>query len=552
MYTNNLYEFGAPLPAVKLTAIAMGLHWLTVTDHSCDLDETGDGTYSYATHQWEYTVQTPYGTTTVYRDNTAYGSSWGATGADVSELDSPDFRLYRGVEINLSSVDPDSWEKTLHTLFYNPDYISSPFSGAIGERPVVPSLPDGLDQLDEDGFAYAAHPLSDLSAEWAGLDWGINGAVWGDADLDTALSRQKFRGLEAFNTRSTRYSDDQNNPWADFDAGVQPDDPYPGELLAGVALWDQLLVGGIASGAPRKVFLSGGSDAHGDFNFSSHMGVDNYAMDNAMGKVQTVVRVPGGFAPGNLPPTTEIVAALRAGRSVVSDGPFLEIGMDRDGDGDWYGADDMMIGDHGAWSPGLDLALGIRWASLPEFGPVVSLRVVGGDSVGTTTWLTLNPDSSGQGYGGTATVDLDSAYASGTCYLRAELLTDDDDVGHRAYTNPVWITFTYPPAAISDLTARLTTSAIRLSWTAVTEDEGGQPITVDHYVVYRGSEAAFTAGPADSVGSTAGTTYDDPTPALSDPAVNHYYVVKAVDGAGWKSSDSNRVGEHDWDLSSER
>ena len=44
-----------------------------------------------------------------------------------------------------------------------------------------------------------------------------------------------------------------------------------------------------------------------------------------MGKVQTVVHVPGDWTPGDLPPMAEILSAYRAGRSVVTDGPFLEI-----------------------------------------------------------------------------------------------------------------------------------------------------------------------------------------------------------------------------------
>jgi hypothetical protein len=437
MYTNNLYEFGVPLPAVKLSAVAMGLHWLTVTDHSCDLDETGDGTYSYATQQWEYTIQSPSGIQTVYRNVNDYGSSWGSTGADIADLESPDFRLYRGVEINLSSVDGDSWEKTLHTLFYNPHYIHSPYSGAIGERPVFPSLPDGLDMLATDGFAYAAHPIDDLSAEWAGLDFGVNGAAWGDQDYSTALLRGGFRGVEAFNTRATRYSTDQNNPWADFDAGVSPDDPYPNGLLAGISLWDQLLRSDIASGSPRKVFFSGGSDAHGDMNYSAHMSLDNYATDNAMGKVQTVVHVPGSYAPGSLPPIGEILTAFRAGRSVITDGPFLEIGLDRDGDGDWYETDDLMIGDDGIADPRFTLPLQVRWASLPEFGAVASIELVAGNGVSTTTLATLTPGN----FGGESTVDLNGFGLDGTYYLRAQLLTSDGDAGHRAYTNPIWITF---------------------------------------------------------------------------------------------------------------
>jgi hypothetical protein len=543
MYTNNTVEFGAPLPAVQLTAVAMGLDWLTVSDHSCDLDETGDGSFSYATHHWEYTIQSPSGIETVYRDVFSYGSSWGSIGTDVADLDTPDFRLYRGVEINLSSVDPDTWQKTLHCLFYNPDYISSPLSGALGESPVTPPLPDGLDQLAADGFAYAAHPIYDLS--------GVNGTQWLDEDLDTALTRDKFRGLEAFNTRETRQSSDANNPWSDFDAGTPPGNPYPNELLAGVALWDDLLVADMASGNPRKVFFSGGSDAHGDFNYAAYSNIlSSYATDNAMGKVQTVVFVPGSYGPGNLPPIAEIMAAHRAGRSVVTDGPFLEIGLDRDDDGDWYQAGDLMIGDDGIADPTGYLPLKIRWASLPEFGPVTQVQLIAGDGMGTSTLTTFDPNGSGQGYGGTTTVDLSGFSLRGPQFLRAELLTSDGDAGHRAYTNPMWIDFIVPPAAITDLSAALAGDAIRLSWSAITADEESTPVSVDHYVVYRSNDPGFSPGPADSIGGTAGTSYEDATAALKDPATNHYYLVKAVD-AGMKSADSNIAGEFDRDMLNE-
>lgn len=549
MYTNNTAEFGAPLPAVKLSAMAMGLDWLTVTDHSCDLDETGDGSYSYATHQWECTIQSPSGIETVYRNVFDYGSSWGSIGADIADLNSPDFRLYRGVEINLASVDSDTWEKTLHCLFYNPNYISSPYSGAIGERPVFPSVPGGLDLLATDGFAYAAHPLYDLSSEWGGLDLGVNGTLWGDEDLDTALAREKFRGLETFNTRETRQSSDQNNPWADFDAGVPPDDPYPNELLAGVALWDDLLVADITSDQPRKVFFSAGSDAHGDFNYAAYLSfLDSYATDNAMGKVQTVVYVPGGYGAGNLPPVNEIMSAFRDGRCVVTDGPFLEIGLDRDDDGDWYQTGDLMIGDDGVADPTDVLPLKIRWASLPEFGPITSVQLIAGDAFATSTLATFNPDSTGQGYGGITTIDLGSLAIDGTLYFRAELLTSDGDAGHRAYTNPVWITFVERPAAVTDLTATLADSVIYLSWLAVTQNQVGQPIIVDHYTIYRNDDPGFSPDLADSIGSTTDVFYIDPTPALKDPGINHYYVVKAVAASGGKSDDSNRAGEFDRSL----
>jgi len=438
MYTNNIAEFGAPLPAVQMTGVAMGLHWLTTTDHSCDLDETGDGTWSYATHQWEYTTQTTAGISTVTRDVVADGGTWAGLGADVAALDGPGFRLTRGVEINLASVDGDSLDKTLHGLFYNPVYIHSPDCGAIGERPVSPSLPAGLGQLDPAGFAYAAHPLYDLGSEF-GIDVTVNGAAWGDEDLDTALSFDAFCGLEAFNTRSVFQSSDQNNPWADFDAGTPADDAYPGELLDGIVLWDDLLAAQLDSGSPRPVFFAGGSDAHGDFNYSSYMSLDNYATDNAMGKVQTVVMVPGPYGPGDLPPMTELMDAYRTGRSVVTDGPFLEIGIDRDGDDDWYGADDLFIGGHGTAAAGRPLALDLRWASLAEFGGITSVEVIAVNSSGSATLYQFDPSAVGQGYGGASELELSGLLGEGSYFIRAQCLTSDGGAGHRAFTNPLWL-----------------------------------------------------------------------------------------------------------------
>lgn len=448
MYTNNVAEFGQPVPALRRAAAAIGLHWLTLTDHSCDLDETGDGTWSYATLQWEYTVQGPSGTETVARDNVALGGTWAAMGADATDFGGADLRLARAVEINLASVDADSPGKTLHALFVNPEYIDSPWCGTFGERPVFPTVPDGLAQLAPGGpvpgFAYAAHPLSDLGMEFGGTDFAVNGARWGNEDVAVAIGYEGFRGLEAFNTRPTRYSTNETNPWADFDAGVAPGDPYPNELLAGIAAWDSLLRAHIGSGPPgsvRKVFLAGGSDAHGDLNYSSYLSTDTYATDNALGKVQTVAFVQGPYGPGNVPPADAILAAYRAGRTVVTDGPFIEIGLDRDGDGDWYEAGDLAIGDAGYANPAGPALLRVRWGSLAEFGPIVSVKVLAEDAGATAVVLSIDPSAGGQGYSGATTLDLATLGLSGPRVLRAECLTSDGGSGHRAYTNPIWITF---------------------------------------------------------------------------------------------------------------
>jgi hypothetical protein len=486
MYTNNVAEFGAPLPAVRATATAMGLDWLVTTDHSCDLDETGDGDLSYATVQWEYTLQSPAGTQTFNRDNRTYGGTWGALGADIADFQEGSFRFIRGEEVNLASIDPASRDKTLHALFVNAEYVHSPRSGSVGERPVSTSVSAGLDQLSADGFVFAAHPTSDLGQELGGVDYAVNGAPWGDADLAEALTAGGFLGLEGFNTRHTRRSeavggcpgifDCDTNPWPDFDAGSSG--PYPSKVFREIARWDSVLCSNVATWAegpagdgPRKVFFAGGSDAHGDFNYGTHLGSPNYATDNAIGKVQTVARVPGPYGPWNLPPAAEIMAAVRAGRTVVTDGPFLEIGIDGDNDGSWYGAADLQIGDAGSLTLGGSAAIEVRWASLPEWGPITAINLFAGTQAGLDLVFEEDPSGSGMGFEGGAQVSL-AGLQPGCYFFRAECATSDGDAGHRAYTNPIWVQLEPTAVAVEDLAATVLGDAVHLTWRLAQEGLG--------------------------------------------------------------------------------
>jgi predicted phage tail protein len=96
-----------------------------------------------------------------------------------------------------------------------------------------------------------------------------------------------------------------------------------------------------------------------------------------------------------------------------------------------------------------------------------------------------------------------------------------------------------PPTAISDLTATISTSDILLQWSPSTDDVG-----VSHYVIYRKDSPYFTPSHADSVGTSATPAYADAS-AAGDTTFNYCYHVKAVDGVGHKSSDSNEAAEFD-------
>ena len=48
---------------------------------------------------------------------------------------------------------------------------------------------------------------------------------------------------------------------------------------------------------------------------------------------------------------------------------------------------------------------------------------------------------------------------------------------------------------------------------------------------------------------TVQTVYEDVTSQVGNTTINHYYLIRAVDDHGTKSTDSNRAGEYDRRLS---
>jgi len=97
-----------------------------------------------------------------------------------------------------------------------------------------------------------------------------------------------------------------------------------------------------------------------------------------------------------------------------------------------------------------------------------------------------------------------------------------------------------PPSVVINLKSTLDQSQLVLDWSPATDNKG-----VDHYVIYRHTAPDFVPSEADSIGCAADTFFVDMSSAVGDTLVNHYYSVKAVDGAGNKSAPSRRIGEFD-------
>jgi parallel beta-helix repeat protein len=106
-----------------------------------------------------------------------------------------------------------------------------------------------------------------------------------------------------------------------------------------------------------------------------------------------------------------------------------------------------------------------------------------------------------------------------------------------------------PPMAVDDLEIALEVDDLHLSWTAVSLDIAGHSKTTNHYIIYRVTDPGVAIGDLDSVGMSYDEEYVDPS-SSGNTGVQYFYVVKAVDCDGSKSSESNRVGEFDRTLTS--
>ncbi|MHC4946127.1 MAG: hypothetical protein ACYTG7_24210, partial [Planctomycetota bacterium] len=320
--------------------------------------------------------------------------------------------------------------------------------------------PDPSNNLAAQGaFAYAAHP-TDPSLGW----------TYGE--MESALNHDTFVGLEFFNERNAYFSeddwsddDDEYHPWGG-DESLDPfnrdwtieNNPWDGDLEQGLTHWDNLMSDRLDP--VRKVFMSGGSDAHGGWNYKVYRTteLDLTATNSAMGKVRTAVYLPGGLTDQG------ILDGLRYGRSIITDGPAVVFGIDRDGDKSIYGPADAMIGDGPIELAVNNLNARFRfiWNSSSEYGEVVCIRLLRG-----TAATGSNPVVVWEKYPGTHSGESGGPHVGRflpstgeTVYFRVEAYTFDpagptppagdvsnfsydavnNDYNYRCFTNPIWVT----------------------------------------------------------------------------------------------------------------
>ena len=428
-YTNDIKEFGGVVPEAREAARSVGLDWLVITDHSCDLDEVDAG-FGGKT-RWERLKE----------DLTS------------SQVSDDSFRCILGEEITLVGAG----ERYVHMLALGSmdDMVEGAFlreqsevfearlfkeavqkvvDSATGYPADVPqrlfgqlhSFRDVLALLNEDTLLFAAHPYHVAQvppAKWAEEDlanlrltghefW--NGRTRGSASLTTdPFSRSGWtNGMKRQKRDRARIAELRR--WAE-----RQWDPH---LQAGVDEWS--VDGDLPS--RRPVFI-GGSDAHGDFNYHVGCAWDYRRFqvdDNALGRVRTVIHLPD-HAGEAVPAIDDILAALRKGACVVTDGPLLECSLAHNGGVAQMGEALLVSG-------GGDVEIKIIAHTTAEFGPVGEVEVV-------TYFMGQRKKSAKKttvAVGQTETLNMDGL--QGYCRVQAQS-TGPDGERFCCFSNPIWV-----------------------------------------------------------------------------------------------------------------
>ncbi|MGD8792119.1 MAG: hypothetical protein PVF47_06165 [Anaerolineae bacterium] len=434
-HTNDVKEFGGPLPASRDAARAIGLDWLAITDHSCDLDERdyGDGSQTRFELLEELVA---------------------------SELSDEHFRLLLGEEVTLrggrgnhyvhmlaiggltervpGGFLPDrggtfvtkafkaAVEKVLNVLAkdggYSPDNPRRLFGPVQTFDQVMEALPGGV-------VTFAAHPYHVAQPPF------FNGE-WAQEDLDDL----RLTGHEFWNGRSRRSALMTDDPfgkpgWTDPQKMAAKDrDRIDGLRQKAEAAWDLALARGVDEWPAghdlpaRRPVLVAGSDAHGSFNYSVGWGWDYKRQglldDNALGRARTVVYLPDHDA-ATVPEVDQIVAALGRGACVVTDGPLLAVRLAQAGRTAHLG--EVLLADEPE-----DVEMAIAGLTNGEFGAIGEVEVItyfDGQAGG-------KPHKTAVPAGDEATIDIDGR--QGFCRAQVETVGPG---GERfcCFTNPIWL-----------------------------------------------------------------------------------------------------------------
>ena len=447
-YTNDIKEFGGPVPDTRAAAECIGLDWLVLTDHSVDLDD-----------------RNPY-----FEDRQS-DTRWDEMGREVEEASSQgSVRLLRGEEVTVIGKPGFPGESnTLHLLVFGAKagkFIPGAWARSQLLAIVAKNLPEGSKQYceylfgtiykleevltgkdkngqvvealkgrsveEQQALAFAAHPSS--------MAQGIGG-TWEDADLAQAI-----HGMESWNSRAWFRAAREERPFDDWRKTSRKERAKPRKEIE---RWDEMLRYKLEHAPDPRFVLVAGSDAHGSFNYSVGYGMDwdgIRADDNCLGKPRTLLYLPDKTIREMLS-EDEVTAAIRSGSCVVTDGPVLNFTLG------FNGGEPATLGQTVHAEGGGTLELELEGHSTAEFGPVQHVDLIyyfQGMPTGKKKRVRVGAPPAGplgdllariQAYVKATPWETEVPSGSGYIRLQTETQADTPEGRHtyRCFTNPIWI-----------------------------------------------------------------------------------------------------------------
>jgi hypothetical protein len=418
--------YGGPVIMLLEAAYALGLvqtqpsggNWIDYRDSIAVTDHN----MFYSREPYDTGVAPLFGPTAA-TDGHAGEAAWYR--AHLGRLAGEEISLRRGSNQDRSA----SLNLGHHLLAYGAPHFEGPWHGGLFlssllENPnTLESVLAGIKASDPTGFVYASHPNLD------GFVWppeyfaqGIGLPPYDSRNgpgVDSASGEFLYKGSEVWNTKLDQVARDSGRLPAS--SAFDKLDPFPGgppSQRFHPVVWDGELARSLETyfgqlrrtlvysfrEAPqekfiRKLYMSAGSDAHGDFAYSDEVSAtavpwSGLLHSNAWARVRTYALAHDRDAGER-----DALQAFRDGNSVITDGPVVLHHLDSDARHDpsagaarwhdgrtvWQNADGR-IGGEGRFdgartmlvpSPGADVWIRSRWlrSTTPGAGELSSLRI---------------------------------------------------------------------------------------------------------------------------------------------------------------------------------
>ena len=421
-------------PSSCAAAHAIGLDWLVITDHSCDLDDVDPDVSSKT--RWERLkadVANPKVSNDQFRcilgeeitllgkgENYVHMLAFGGMDKMIEGAFLPDKGGF------MTEIFQESIKKWLEMVAKKGGYSEEETQRMFG---TVHKFEKVLTMLPEETLLFAAHPFQISQPPPPGL--------WDRENL----YHPRLTGFEFWNSRTRSSTLLTLNPftcneWIDSDQKTKKDEARIKKLKTWAdGEWELALRKGLADWGPsdplpslRPVFLAG-TDAHGSFNYSVGLSWDYRERlivdDDALGKVRTAVYLPEAYTDA-IPPEAGILSAIRKGSCVVTDGPIVTFTLAQNGTS-------AHLGEVLTATDGQEIALNIQAFSTPEFGQVEKVELV------TCFRHYRKPKVTLIQKGESATLQLDGA--QGYCRLFTQTTGLDGQL-FCCFTNPIWVRIT--------------------------------------------------------------------------------------------------------------